>query len=107
MAAEFYLDTVKVVFQEFRLARGNWRVRGQPLRPQDIRTTALLTIEGELDDIAGRGQTQAAHALCQGIAACHKRHVTVRQCGHYGLFSRPYWRTEIYPIVRGLILRNN
>lgn len=105
MAAEFYLDTVKIVFQEFRLALGNWRVRGESVRPQDIRTTALFTIEGELDDIAGRGQTQAAHELCRGIAASHKRHITVRQCGHYDLFSGPYWRTEIYPIVRELIQR--
>ncbi|KWR88061.1 polyhydroxyalkanoate depolymerase [Cupriavidus sp. IDO] len=103
MAAEFYLDTVRIVFQEFRLARGSWRVRDQPVRPQDIHTTALLTIEGELDDITGRGQTQAAHDLCHGIAACHKRHVTVHQCGHYDLFSGPRWRTEIYPIVRDQI----
>ncbi|WP_454743852.1 polyhydroxyalkanoate depolymerase [Cupriavidus necator] len=103
MAAEFYLDTVQIVFQEFRLALGNWRVRDQPVRPQDIHTTALLTIEGELDDIAGRGQTQAAHDLCQGIAACHKRHITVRRCGHYDLFSGPHWRSEIYPIVRDQI----
>lgn len=103
MAAEFYLDTIQIVFHEFRLARGTWSVRGQPVRPQDIHTTALLTIEGELDDISGRGQTQAAHDLCQGISARHKRHVTARQCGHYDLFSGPHWRTEIYPIVRDLI----
>jgi poly(3-hydroxybutyrate) depolymerase len=103
IAAEYYLDTVQIVFQEFRLACGNWRVRGQPVRPQDIHTTALLTIEGERDDIAGRGQTQAAHDLCQGLAARHKRHVTARQCDHYDLFSGPHWSTEIYPIVRDLI----
>lgn len=103
MAAEFYLDTVQIVFQEFRLALGNWRVRGEPVRPQDIRTTALLTIEGELDNIAGRGQTQAAHVLCQGIASSHKRHITARQCGHYDLFSGPHWRTAIFPVVRNQI----
>jgi poly(3-hydroxybutyrate) depolymerase len=103
MAAEYYLETIQVVFQEFRLARGNWSVRGQSVRPQDIRTTALLTVEGELDDVAGRGQTQAAHDLCRGIAGRHKRHFTARGCGHYDLFSGPYWQTEVYPIVRDLI----
>jgi len=103
MAAEYYLETVQIVFQEFRLARGNWSVRGQSVRPQDIRTTALLTIEGELDDVSGRGQTQAAQDLCAGIATRHKRHFTARQCGHYDLFSGPHWRTEVYPIVRDLI----
>ncbi|MFS8981086.1 polyhydroxyalkanoate depolymerase [Cupriavidus necator] len=103
MAAEFYLDTVQIVFQEFRLALGDWRVRGEPVRPQDIRTTALLTIEGELDNIAGRGQTQAAHALCPGIASSHKRHITARQCGHYDLFSGPHWRTAIFPVIRNQI----
>ena len=95
--------SVQIVFQEFRLARGNWSVRGQSVRPQDIRTTALLTIEGELDDVSGRGQTQAAQDLCAGIATRHKRHFTARQCGHYDLFSGPHWRTEVYPIVRDLI----
>ncbi|WP_349607226.1 polyhydroxyalkanoate depolymerase [Cupriavidus sp. DF5525] len=103
MAAEFYLDTIRIVFQEFRLALGDWRVRGQPVRPQDIHTTALLTIEGELDDIAGRGQTHAAHDLCPGIAPCHKRHITARQCGHYDLFLGPRWRTAIGPVVRDQI----
>lgn len=103
MAAEFYLDTIQIVFQEFRLALGDWRVRGQPVRPQDIHTTALLTIEGELDDIAGRGQTQAAHDLCPGIASSHKRHITARQCGHYDLFLGPHWHTAICPVVRDQI----
>ncbi|MDF3834244.1 polyhydroxyalkanoate depolymerase [Cupriavidus basilensis] len=102
MAAEFYLDTIRVVFHQFRLARGNWSVQGQAVRPQDIRDTALLTVEGELDDISGRGQTQAAHDLCRGIAARRKRHVTVRQCGHYDLFSGPLWRSVVYPAVRDL-----
>ncbi len=105
MAAEFYLDAVRIVFQEFGLPLGDWCVRGQPVRPKDIHTTALLKIEGELDDISGRGQTEAALGLCQGISPCRKRHVTVRQCGHYDLFSGPSWRTGIYPIVRDQIRR--
>ncbi len=103
MTAEFYLDTVQIVFQEFRLARGDWRIQGQAVRPQDIRTTALLTIEGEQDAISGHGQTLAAHALCRGIAAHNKRHVTARQCDHYDLFCGPRWRTEVYPGIRALI----
>ncbi len=102
MAAEFYLDTIQIVFQEFRLARGNWFVRGQPVRPQDIRTTALLTLEAQDDAISGSGQTQAAHGLCRGIAACDKRHVTARRCSHYDLFCGPRWFFEIYPSIRAL-----
>ena len=103
LAAEYYLDTIQIVFQEFRLARGNWCVRGQSVRPQAIRTTALLTIEGEQDDICGRGQTQAAHDLCAGVGARHKHHFTARRCNHYDLFSGPVWRAEVYPVVRDLI----
>lgn len=103
MAAEYYLDTVQTVFQEFRLALGNWCVQGLPVRPQDIRATALLTIEGELDDVSGRGQTHAAQDLCAGIATRDKRGVTMQQCNHYDLFSGPHWQTDVYPIIRGLI----
>jgi poly(3-hydroxybutyrate) depolymerase len=103
MAAEYYLETVQTVFQEFRLARGNWCVRGLPVRPQDIRTTALLTIEGELDDVSGPGQTHAAQDLCAGIAVRDKRGFTMHQCDHYDLFSGPRWQTDVYPIVRSLI----
>ena len=103
MAAEYYLETVQTVFQEFRLARGNWCVRGLPVRPQDIRTTALLTIEGELDDVSGSGQTHAAQDLCAGIAVRDKRGFTMRQCDHYDLFSGPHWQAGVYPIVRELI----
>src|SRR5947199_9380167 len=67
MPAEYYLDTIKTVFQDFALVNGTWEVAGQPVRPQDITTSALLTVEGELDDISGAGQTQAAHDLCSGI----------------------------------------
>jgi len=103
MAAEFYLDTIEIVFQQFRLARGNWFVRGQLVRPQDIRATTLLTIEGDHDAISGCGQTQAAHELCRGIAARDKRHVTAPQCGHYDLFGGPRWHLEIYPGIRALM----
>ncbi|WP_434034621.1 polyhydroxyalkanoate depolymerase [Cupriavidus sp. a3] len=99
MAAEFYLDTISTVFQDFRLPRGTWQVQGHAVRPQDIRTTALLTIEGECDEISGRGQTHAAHDLCQGIALRGKRLVTVPRCGHYDLFSGPCWHREVFPTI--------
>ena len=67
MPAEYYLETIKVVFQEFQLPKGKWAVRGKPVRPEAIRKTALFTIEGELDDISGNGQTEAAQTLCRNI----------------------------------------
>ncbi len=74
MPAEYYLDTIKTVFQDFALINGTWVVDGQLVRPQDIKGTALLTVEGELDDISGAGQTRAAHGLCSGIDAEHQHH---------------------------------
>ncbi|VVD80484.1 polyhydroxyalkanoate depolymerase [Pandoraea fibrosis] len=106
MAAEYYLDTIKTVFQDFSLARGTWDVAGQRVRPQDIKTTALFTIEGELDDISGSGQTQAAHDLCTGIPAKRRAHFTAPSCGHYGIFSGSRWRNVIYPQIRDFIARN-
>jgi len=103
MPAEYYLDTIKKVFQEFALVNGSWVVEGQPVRPQDIRRTALLTIEGELDDISGAGQTKAAHELCSGIPAEHRFHYDAAGAGHYGIFSGRRWREMVYPRVRSFI----
>jgi poly(3-hydroxybutyrate) depolymerase len=103
MPAEYYLDTIKKVFQEFALVNGSWVVDGQPVRPQDIRHTALLTIEGELDDISGAGQTKAAHDLCGGIPAEHRFHYDAVGAGHYGIFSGRRWREMVYPRVRDFI----
>jgi len=103
MPAEYYLDTVRTVFQEHALPRGTWHVRGKRVAPEDIRKTALFTIEGELDDISGVGQTEAAHALCTGIKAGQKRHLTVKGAGHYGIFSGRRWREVVYPDVREFI----
>ncbi|HEY2022007.1 polyhydroxyalkanoate depolymerase [Paraburkholderia sp.] len=107
MDADYYLDTIRVVFQEFRLAEGTWDVAGERVRPQDIKNTALFTIEGELDDISGDGQTYAAHDLCSGIPAKNKQHFTAEKCGHYGIFSGRRWRTIIYPQLRDFILEHN
>jgi poly(3-hydroxybutyrate) depolymerase len=107
MPAEYYLDTIKTVFQEFALVNGAWNVSGKPVRPQDIKTTALLTVEGELDDISGAGQTEAAHALCKGIPKPRQRHYTVEGAGHYGIFSGRRWREQAYPVIRDFIAKHH
>ena len=106
LAAEYYLDTVRIVFQEHALPRGTWTVRGQPVRPQDIRDTALLTIEGEFDDITGPGQTQAAHELCAGIPADRRDDLVVPKAGHYGIFSGRRWREQVAPRISEFIRRH-
>ncbi len=103
MPAEYYLDTIKTIFQEFALVNGTWEVDGQLVRPQDITTSALLTIEGELDDISGAGQTRAAHDLCTGIPKARQFHYDVEGAGHYGIFSGRRWREKVYPQVRDFI----
>ena len=105
MPAEYYLDTIKTVFQDFSLVKGTWEVSGELVRPQDIRTTALLTVEGELDDISGAGQTQAAQDLCTGIPKSRSFHYDVVGAGHYGIFSGRRWRDIVYPHVRDFIAR--
>ena len=100
MPAEYYLDCVRVVFQQHLLPRGLWRVRGELVAPAAITDTALMTVEGELDDISGVGQTRAAHDLCTGIPAERKAHLTVDGAGHYGIFSGRRWREIVYPRLR-------
>ena len=112
MPAEYYLDTIRTVFQEFALVKGTWEVRNPEgkkefVRPQDITTTALLTIEGELDDISGSGQTRAAQDLCSGIPEKDKKHYEVAGAGHYGIFSGRRWREFAYPEIRAFILAHN
>lgn len=101
--AEFYLDTIRIVFQEHLLPRGLWDINGTRVTPSDIHKTALLTIEGELDDISGPGQTRAAHALCTGIPSAHRRHQTIEGAGHYGIFSGRRWRTVVAPQIAAFI----
>jgi len=103
MPAEYYLDTIKTVFQDFGLVNGTWVVDGELVRPQDIKTTALLTIEGELDDISGAGQTRAAHELCTGVPRSRQFHYDAIGAGHYGIFSGRRWREKIYPEVQQFI----
>lgn len=106
MPAPFYLDTISTVFQKHLLPRGEWYVGGQRVAPEDIVNTALLTIEGELDDISGLGQTEAAHDLCSGIPAQRKHKIVATGAGHYGIFSGRRWREKIYPQVRDFIVAN-
>ena len=112
MDADYYLDTIKTVFQEFKLVNGTWDVRNEQgvlerVRPQDITTTAQLTVEGELDDISGSGQTKAAHGLCSSIPKADQQHLEVKGAGHYGIFSGRRWRETTYPAVKSFILSHN
>ncbi|MGY1459633.1 polyhydroxyalkanoate depolymerase [Luteimonas sp. A534] len=107
MPADYYLDTIRVVFQEQLLPRGAWDVAGECVDPAAITGCALMTIEGELDDISGLGQTRAAHVLCTGVAERDREHLTVDGAGHYGIFSGRRWRTQVYPQVRDFIAKHD
>jgi poly(3-hydroxybutyrate) depolymerase len=102
IAAEFYLDTARVVFMENHLAQGEMRWRGRRVNPAAIRT-ALLTVEGENDAICPPGQTQAAHDLCRNIPDALRRHHLQPGAGHYGVFSGMRFEEEVYPVMRGFI----
>ncbi len=103
MPAAYYLETIKTVFQDHALPLGTWDVEGKRVRPQDIKNVALFTIEGELDDISGSGQTSAAHDLCSNIPKEMKQHYTAPKCGHYGIFSGRRWREMIAPKIAEFI----
>ena len=103
LTAEFYLMTVSEVFQKQSLAKGEAVHRGRVVRPGEIRKTALLTVEGEFDDISGIGQTQAAHDLCANIPASKKMDYVQAGVGHYGVFNGRRWKSEIAPRIRDFI----
>jgi poly(3-hydroxybutyrate) depolymerase len=94
---------VKTVFQDFALPRGELEIRGRRVRPETIRQTALLTVEGERDDICGSGQTLAAQDLCKGLRQYKKWHHVQPGAGHYGVFSGRRWIHEVYPKLRDFI----
>jgi len=102
LPAEFYLDTVRKVFQEASLATGALTFRGERVDPRAIRRTALLTVEGKRDEICAPGQTAAAHALCSGLHPEMKRRLQAA-VGHYGVFSGRRWESRIYPAIRDFI----
>jgi poly(3-hydroxybutyrate) depolymerase len=105
LSEEFYLQTIDIVFQKYLLPKGELVHRGRPVRPEVITDIALMTVEGENDDISGIGQTQAAHALCSGLPADLKEDYVQPGVGHYGVFNGKRFREEIYPRVRDFIQR--
>ena len=106
LTAEFYLQTIQVVFKEHQLPRGVWVSRGRPIDPSAIET-ALMTVEGELDDISGVGQTKAAHTLTPNIPGARRAHWEQPRVGHYGIFNGRKWREQIMPRVRAFIREND
>ena len=103
LAADFYLETVKLVFQDYTLPKGELTFRGRAVNPAAIRRTALLTIEGERDDICSVGQTLAAQDLCSSLRPYMRTHYVQPGVGHYGVFSGRRWQNHIYPVVRDVI----
>jgi poly(3-hydroxybutyrate) depolymerase len=104
LTAEFYLETVRLVFQDHALPAGKICWRGARVEPRAIKRTMLLTVEGERDDICAVGQTAAAHDLCSGLRPYLKRHHMQAGVGHYGVFSGKRWTNQIYPLVKNVIL---
>jgi poly(3-hydroxybutyrate) depolymerase len=107
LPAEFYLETIDKVFQRQELPRGTLVWRGRKVDPGAITRTALLTVEGERDDICAVGQTVAAQDLCSGLPAAKKRHHLQEGVGHYGVFSGRRWAGEVYPAIRDFIRENS
>jgi poly(3-hydroxybutyrate) depolymerase len=104
LSAEFYLQTVDTVFVKHALPKGKMTHRGRPVDPSQIKRTALLTIEGEFDDISGVGQTEAAHRLCNNIPPNRHAHWLQHGVGHYGVFNGSRFRSEIAPRISDFIL---
>jgi len=107
LPAEFYLQTIRTIFQEHALPNGTMTSRGRKVDPGAIHKTALLTVEGENDDITGAGQCEAAHRLCTGLPASMRQHHLQPKVGHYGVFNGRRWREEILPHVRAFIRRHD
>ena len=107
LTAEFYLETIDKVFQRHQLAKGELEINGRRIDPAAIRDVALLTVEGERDNICGIGQTSAAHALCTSLRPKQRREHLAPGVGHYGVFSGSRWERETYPLLRTMILANS
>ena len=107
LTAEFYLETVKLVFQEHALPLGALTYEGEKVEPAAIKRTMLFTVEGEKDDICAVGQTLAAHDLCTSLRPYRKRHHMQAGVGHYGVFSGRTWQHQIYPMVKNVILQSD
>jgi poly(3-hydroxybutyrate) depolymerase len=107
LPAEFYLQTIERVFQRRLLAQGLYRYRGRRVRPEAMQDIALMTVEGEKDDITGVGQTEAAQRLATGLPSEQRRHLSAEAVGHYGIFNGSRWRNLIQPQVRDFIRANS
>ena len=107
LTAEFYLETVKLVFQDYALPLGQLTYENQKVEPAAIKRTMLFTVEGERDDICAVGQTLAAHDLCSSLRPYRKRHHMQAGVGHYGVFSGRTWQHQIYPMVKNVILQSD
>jgi poly(3-hydroxybutyrate) depolymerase len=107
LTEEFYIETVRIVFQDYALAAGTLTFRGEKVEPKAIRRTALFTVEGEKDDICAVGQTLAAQELCSSIRPYMKRHHMQPGVGHYGVFSGKKWEGQIYPLLKNVILSSD
>ena len=107
LPADFYLETMDRVFQRHDLAHGRFKVKGELVDPGAIVDTALLTVEGERDDICGPGQTVAAHRLCNNLAPAKKTHHLQLNAGHYGVFHGRRWQADIYPKARAFIRKHS
>jgi len=107
LTSEFYLETVRLIFQDHALPLGKLQWQGQRVDPAAIRKTMLLTVEGERDDICAVGQTAAAHDLCSKLRPYLKRHHMQAGVGHYGVFFGKRWESQIYPIVKNVILSSD
>ena len=106
MTAEFYLQTVDVVFQRHLLPKGELEHRGKRVDPAAIKNTALLAIEGERDDISGIGQTKAALDISTGLSEPKKKYFMAKDVGHYGIFNGRKWREKIAPVVEKFVAAN-
>jgi polyhydroxyalkanoate depolymerase len=107
LASEFYLETVKLVFQDHALPLGELKYQGVKVEPAAIKRTMLFTVEGEKDDSCAVGQTLAAHDLCTSLRPYRKRHHMQAGVGHYGVFSGRTWQNQIYPMVKNVILQSD
>ena len=107
MTAEFYLQTVDTVFQRHLLPKGEMKHRGRLVRPDAIRDTALLAIEGERDDISGLGQTKAALDIATKLPTGKKQYFIAKEVGHYGIFNGRKWREKIAPVMEKFVAGND
>ena len=107
LPAEFYIETVRDVFQEHLLPQGKLTYRGRTVNPAAIGRMGLMTVEGEKDDICSIGQTLAAQDLCTGVRAYRRVHHMQAGVGHYGVFSGKKWNNEIYPLLRDFVHVNS